>query len=70
MLAAERSAAERGRLGVTLGHGIANREARLLYERLGYRNAGLEPERVVGTVSIRGRPVEVDDTLIYLVKDL
>jgi len=41
-----------------------------VYERLGYRNAHLDPERVQGTVLMRGRPVEVDDTLIHLVKDL
>jgi hypothetical protein len=25
---------------------------------------------VQGTIEIRGRPVEVDDTIVYLVKDL
>jgi GNAT superfamily N-acetyltransferase len=69
-LAAERRAAERGHSKISLGQSIANDGARLLYERLGYRDAGLEPERVAGTVLMRGRPVEVDDTLIYLVKDL
>jgi GNAT superfamily N-acetyltransferase len=70
MLAAEREAAERGQARISLGYGIANDAARHLYERLGYRDAGLDPERVHGTVLMRGRPVEVDDTLIYLVKDL
>ena len=31
---------------------------------------GVEPERVTGTIVIRGQPIEVDDTLIYLVKDV
>ena len=68
--AAETLAATRGHPRVSLSHGIANDAARLLYEGLGYRNAGLEPERVQGTLVLRGRPVEVDDTLIYLVKDV
>jgi GNAT superfamily N-acetyltransferase len=69
-LAAERLAAERGNARISLSHGVANEGARLLYEGLGYRDAGLPPERVVGTVLMRGRRVEVDDTLIYLVKEL
>jgi GNAT superfamily N-acetyltransferase len=69
-LAAERVAANRGHGRVSLGHSIANDGARRLYEGLGYRDAGLEPQRVAGTIVIRGKPLEVDDTLIYLVKDL
>jgi ribosomal protein S18 acetylase RimI-like enzyme len=69
-VAAEREAAARGQTRISLGHSVANEAARRLYEGLGYRNAGLEPERVKGTVQMRGRPVEVDDTLIHLVKDL
>jgi len=68
--AAERLAAERGRPRISLSFGIANDAARLLYEKLGYRDAGVEPERVTGTIVIRGQPAEVDDTLIYLVKDV
>jgi len=68
--AAEREAAAQGHARISLGHSIANDAARRLYERLGYRNAGLDPERVQGTVLMRGRRVEVDDTLIHLVKDL
>jgi GNAT superfamily N-acetyltransferase len=68
--AAERAAVERGHARVSLSYGIANGPARALYEGLGYRDAGLQPERVGGIVRMRGRPVEVDDTLIYLVKDL
>jgi GNAT superfamily N-acetyltransferase len=68
--AAERVAAERGYERISLSYGIANDAARRLYEGLGYRHAGLEPRRVKGTVLMRGEPVEVDDTLIYLVKQL
>jgi GNAT superfamily N-acetyltransferase len=47
-----------------------NPAARRLYERLGYVDAGLEPVEVSGTIMLRGRPFEVDDTLIYLRKPL
>jgi GNAT superfamily N-acetyltransferase len=69
-LAAERLAARQGNGSVSLSYGIRNDAARLLYERLGYRRADLPPQRVKGTIVIRGRPVDIDDTLIYLVKDV
>lgn len=69
-LAAEEAASERGHERISLSYGITNEAAKLLYEGLGYRNAGLEPERVSGVIELRGRIVEVDDTLVYLVKDL
>jgi GNAT superfamily N-acetyltransferase len=47
-----------------------NPVARRLYERLGYVDAGLDPVRVSGTIMLRGRPFEVDDTLVYLTKPL
>jgi len=47
-----------------------NLPARALYESLGYRDAGIEPVRVRGEIMIRGRPLAVDDTLVYLVKEL
>jgi len=68
--AAERDAAERGYDRVSLSCGISNDAARRLYEGLGYRDAGIAPERVTGIVQLRTGPVEVDDTLIYLAKDL
>jgi GNAT superfamily N-acetyltransferase len=68
--AAERLAAARGYERISLSFGIANDGARRLYERLDYRRADLEPQRVQGTILIRGKPVEVDDTLIYLVKEI
>jgi GNAT superfamily N-acetyltransferase len=47
-----------------------NPVARSLYERLGYVDAGVEPRRVAGTIILRGRRVNVDDTLVYLRKRL
>jgi GNAT superfamily N-acetyltransferase len=70
MAQAERAAAERGHSQIGVGYGVENEPARRLYTSLGYRDAGLEPKRVQGTILIRGRPVEVDDTIVYLVKDL
>jgi hypothetical protein len=54
-------------------HPVARRGAggkRRLYDRLGYVDAGVEPVRVSGTIMLRGRPFEVDDTLVYLKKAL
>jgi len=68
--AAERLARERGHSAISLGFSVANDGARRLYEGLGYRRAELEPQRVHGTILIRGRPVDIDDTLIYLVKEI
>jgi ribosomal protein S18 acetylase RimI-like enzyme len=67
---AERAAVRRGHDRISLSVGIANEPARRLYERLGYTDAGIEPERVLGTITIRGAPFDVDDTLLYLAKDL
>lgn len=47
-----------------------NPAARRLYDRLGYLDAGLPPVRVSGTIMLRGRRFEVDDTLVYLKKRL
>jgi GNAT superfamily N-acetyltransferase len=70
MAATESAIAARGHSLVSLSYGIANDGARAFYEKLGYRNAGVEPQRVRGTIMIRSGPLDVDDTLIYLVKDL
>lgn len=69
-LAVEALAAERQFARISLSYGLANDAARRLYEGLGYRDAGLEPERVRGLIRVRTGILEVDDTLIYLVKDL
>ena len=68
--AVEREAVRRGHSRISLSVGIANKPGRRLYDRLGFRDAGLEPERVHGTITVRGEPLEVDDTLLYLAKDL
>jgi GNAT superfamily N-acetyltransferase len=70
MAEAERLAAAEGHERLAIGHSAANEAARRLYEGLGYRDAGVPPRRVEGTILIRGRPLEVDDTIVYLVKDL
>ena len=47
-----------------------NPDARRLYDKLGYVDAGVEPVRVFETIMLRGRPFQADDTLVYLVRDL
>jgi GNAT superfamily N-acetyltransferase len=68
--AAEAEATRQGADRISLSVGHENAEARALYEKLGYEDAGVEPERVVGTILLRGRAVEVDDTLLFLAKPL
>jgi GNAT superfamily N-acetyltransferase len=70
MAHAERLAAGRGHVRISIGHSVDNEAARRLYERLGYRASGVPPKPVRGTITIRGRPLDVDDTIVYLVKDL
>jgi GNAT superfamily N-acetyltransferase len=69
-LAAEQLVAAHGHRRVSIGYGIANAVAKSLYAKLGYRDAGIPPQRVQGTIMVRSGPLEVDDTLVYLVKDL
>jgi [ribosomal protein S18]-alanine N-acetyltransferase len=47
-----------------------NPAASRLYAKLGYVDAGAEPVRVLGQVMLRSGPLDVDDTLVYLVKEL
>ncbi len=68
--AAEAEALARGHDRLSLSVGTGNVAAHALYDRLGFADAGLEPERVHGTIMLRGKPFEVDDTLVYLVKRL
>ncbi len=68
--AAEREAATRGFAAVTMTVSAAKPDVQELYRRLGYVDAGLPPRRVTGTVQIRTGPLDVDDTLVTLAKDL
>jgi GNAT superfamily N-acetyltransferase len=69
--AAEGEARARGwnSISLSVSH-ERNAAARLLYAKLGYVDAGAEPVRVHGQIMVRGRPLDVDDTLVYLAKDL
>jgi len=67
--AAEEKVRERGWTRVSLSVSKDdNPTARRLYTKLGYVDAGIDPVTVSGTILMRGRPFEVDDTLVYLVK--
>ena len=68
--AAEELARARGYAEVSISASVANEGALRLYRRLGYHEADLPLQRIKGTIVIRGTPVEVDDTLLYLVKSL
>jgi hypothetical protein len=49
---------------------VANLPAQALYRKLGYRDTGLPPHRVTGTVQLRTGPLDVDDTLLTWEKPL
>ena len=68
--AAEREVSAHGcdRLGIAVS--IDNESAQALYRACGYRDAGLPPKRVEGTIEIRTGPIEVDDTLLTWEKRL
>jgi GNAT superfamily N-acetyltransferase len=68
--AAEELAHARGYAAISIGTSVANDGALRLYRRLGFRDADLPPQQVKGTILIRGKPVDIDDTLLYLVKSL
>jgi GNAT superfamily N-acetyltransferase len=68
--AAEQMARRRGHREISISASVANEGALRLYRRLGYRDAGLPPRRVQGTIIVRAGPLEVDDTLVYLIKDI
>jgi GNAT superfamily N-acetyltransferase len=69
--AAEDEARRRGWDGISLSVSRSdNPAAAQLYAKLGYVDAGAEPVRVLGQIMLRGRPFDVDDTLVYLTKDL
>ena len=69
--AAEEHARERGWSSISLSVSEqGNAAASLLYAKLGYVDAGVDPVRVSGQIMLRGRPFDVDDTLVYLTKEL
>jgi GNAT superfamily N-acetyltransferase len=69
--AAEARARERGWETISLSVSEkGNDPARRLYAKLGYVEAPTDPVRVSGAILIRGQPLEVDDTLVYLTKRL
>jgi GNAT superfamily N-acetyltransferase len=69
--ASEAEARARGWTSISLSVSQeGNAAARLLYEKLGYVDAGIDPVRVSGVIMLRGRPFEVDDMLVYLTKAL
>jgi GNAT superfamily N-acetyltransferase len=68
--AAERLARTHGHRQISISASMTNEGALRLYRRLGYRDAGLPPKRVQGTIVVRAGPMEVNDTLLYLVKDI
>jgi GNAT superfamily N-acetyltransferase len=69
--AAEEEARRRGwnRISLSVSQ-EGNAAARLLYAKLGYVGAGVDPVPVSGQIMLRGRPFDVHDTLVYLVRDL
>jgi GNAT superfamily N-acetyltransferase len=69
--AAEDEARTRGWGSISLSVSQAGNEAaRRLYTKLGYVEAAVDRVRVSGVIMLRGQPVEVDDTLVYLEKAL
>lgn len=62
--AAEREAAARGFDRLRLEVSAGSEPAQALYRKAGYRDCGVPPRRVQGTVMIRTGPLEVDDTLL------
>jgi GNAT superfamily N-acetyltransferase len=69
--AAEREARTRGWDGISLSVSQeGNAAAKLMYAKLGYVAADTAPVRVTGSITLRGQPFAVDDTLVYLTKPL
>jgi GNAT superfamily N-acetyltransferase len=70
-LARAAEAAARGRGWSSISLSVSqdgNPAAKLLYTGLGYVASDTPPVRVSGTITLRGRPFEVDDTLVYFTK--
>ena len=68
---AERLAQEKGILFMSVGVGVENAGARVLYERLGYQDSGLPPIDDEETyIDRQGREVMWRETWSYMVKKL
>jgi ribosomal protein S18 acetylase RimI-like enzyme len=71
MIAAAEAEARRRGFGVMrVGVGVDNEAAQELYRSCGYADVGLEPQHVKGTIQIRTGPIEVDDVILTLQKNL
>ena len=68
--AAERAAVAQGFARLRLSVSVDNEAALVMYRQLGYRDTGVPPKRVHGTIRIRAGTLEVDDTLLTLEKSL
>ena len=68
--AAERAAVARGFSRLRLSVSVDNDAALVMYRHLGYRDVGVPPRRVQGTIQIRTGTLEVDDTLLTWEKSL
>jgi ribosomal protein S18 acetylase RimI-like enzyme len=68
--AAEAEARARGYDRLRLGVSISNEPAQELYRGCGYRDVGVAPRRVVGTIEIRTGAIAVDDTILTWEKSL
>ena len=68
--AAEGEARARGFNRLRLSVSIDNEAAQALYRGLDYRDIGVAPKRVQGTIQVRTGPIEVDDTLLTWEKAL
>lgn len=68
--ALEERVAAAGHRRLTLTTSSENASAIEFFERFAYERTADPPERVQGTIQIRGRPVEVDDTLLRFERKL
>ncbi len=69
--ACEDAVRARGQLRIGLGVAVSNRRAHALYERLGYRSAGLHDQVMTGSWQDAGGQTHVwEDTVTYLIKPL
>jgi GNAT superfamily N-acetyltransferase len=68
---AEQMTQQRGFPHIGLAAGLNNASARRLYERLGYRQAGIEPYTIRGIdFDDQGQMHTWEETCVYLIKDL